>query len=480
MGRISSDRHLRHRRGRSAARVAIAHAFAGSALLGLCGCSPVSSITVEPATLHLTVRTTAPLTAVVRGTWGFELPAEPVSWVSSDPAVAAVGATGIVDARGPGTAIISASAGGLSASCTVFVEALAFTRIEAGYAHSCGITPVGRVFCWGDNGVGQIGNGDEAHLLPTRLPTPVAGDVTYRALSAGWVHNCAITDAGGTQCWGENYQGQLGTVPRYNYHRQPVTVSTTVQLVHVSAGRWHTCALDASGDAYCWGMNSAGQLGLPGNLFVSLPARVPVLKFTALTARGDHTCGLTDDGRAYCWGSNTRGAVGDGSNSLHVHEPTAVAGNLSFRSLAAGAGCTCGVATDGTGWCWGLDGAGQLGDGAATLEHRTPVMVAGRLTFAELHPGLGTMTCGLTPEGDAYCWGRNLHGGLGDGMTEESPAPVPVAGVLRFRSLTVGGVHACGIAVTGLAYCWGSEYSTALGTAEDHADGLPHLVYGQR
>lgn len=468
-------------RGRCPGVTATRCGFPCSALLVLCSCSSVRSIYVEPATLHLTVRMTAQLTAVVRGSWGSELSAEPVSWVSSDTAVVLVGASGIVDARKPGTATVSALAGSLSASAVVTVEPLAFTQLEAGAGYSCGVTSGRRVFCWGNNGVGQIGNGPEGARFPTRLPTPVTGDAMYRLLSVGSAHNCAITDAGRTECWGENYQGQVGRAPRFNYYREPVGVSTPVEFVYVSAGRWHTCALDALADAHCWGMNHKGQLGLPRDRFESLPAMVQGgLKFTVVTARGDHTCGLAADGRAYCWGSNTRGEIGDGSVSTSVYAPTAVAGDLSFRGLSAGAGYTCGVADDGTGWCWGMNGVGQLGDGSPTLERRTPMAVAGGLTFAALYAGLGTMTCGLTGGGIAYCWGRNPNGGLGDGITEESAVPIPVAGALRFRALTVGADHVCGIALTGLAYCWGSEYSTALGTAQDQTDGLPHLIYGQR
>jgi len=85
---------------------------------------------------------------------------------------------------------------------------------------------------------------------------------------------------------------------------------------------------------------------------------------------------------------------------------------------------TCGLTSGGAAYCWGDYQAGQLGDSSNT-QHRTPVAVAGGLTFASLTAGTHH-ACGLASLGDAYCWGLNRFGGLGDGTTTDRPTPVRV------------------------------------------------------
>jgi alpha-tubulin suppressor-like RCC1 family protein len=211
-------------------------------------------------------------------------------------------------------------------------------------------------------------------------------------------------------------------------------------------------------------------------------------RFTATTARsaiaslvagGVHACALTDVGAAYCWGDNTSGGIGDGTMSVTRSAPTAVTGGLTFAQLTAGTNGdnhTCGLTAGGQAYCWGRNDFGQLGDGTTT-NRVTPTAVTGSLAFSRLTAGGGT-TCGLTGEGQAYCWGHNAYGQLGDGTTTYRHAPTAVAGGLTFTALTANQGHTCGLTASGAAYCWGFNEFGALGDGTTTNRDTPVAVTG--
>jgi len=140
-----------------------------------------------------------------------------------------------------------------------------------------------------------------------------------------------------------------------------------------------------------------------------------------------------------------------------------VAGNLTFQTVGAGLAHTCGVTGSGEAYCWGWNSWGVLGDGT-DIGRLTPTRVAGALNWGFVGAG-GSETCGLTIEGAAYCWGYNYPtGSLGQPPSEvhDSPVPVPVTGGLRFLWLEVGGAT-CGRTTLGLVYCWGANPFGQLG-----------------
>ena len=207
-------------------------------------------------------------------------------------------------------------------------------------------------------------------------------------------------------------------------------------LATVSAAYGYSCALDASGQAYCWGIGA--ELGAPTTeTCTTQSSNYPCstrplavsggLTLAALTAAWSHTCALNTSGAAYCWGSNFGGQLGDGTIANRL-VPTPVAGGLTFAALSAGYTHTCGVATSGAGYCWGGESGhiyGQLGDGTTT-QRLVPTGVVGGLSFAAVSTG-SWHTCGVTTSGAAYCWGENLFGELGDGTTTQRLVPTAVA-----------------------------------------------------
>ena len=230
----------------------------------------------------------------------------------------------------------------------------------------------------------------------------------------------------------------------------PATFSLTAldspTFVSESAGFQHTCALAATGDAYCWGAGADGPVLITGGL-----------QYTQIAAGGPDTCGLTAEGTAYCWGA----PLGDGT--FDVPSPVPVSGDVQFASISASGGDAhhCALTPDGVAYCWGNNSWGELGDGT-TVAQPSPVPVAGDLRFVALGTGNNT-SCGLTGDGATYCWGSGLDGALGTGNIEQALSPVPVAGGLRFVSLAFNALTTCGMTSAGAAYCWGFNDAGELG-----------------
>ena len=146
---------------------------------------------------------------------------------------------------------------------------------------------------------------------------------------------------------------------------------------------------------------------------------------------------------------------------------------LDFASVGVGAIRTCGLAATGDAYCWGFNDFGQLGNGSTTGS-LTPVLVSGGIRFSSISTKFGH-TCGVTSVGDVYCWGENFRGQLGDGTTINRHTPVLVSGGLSFASVNAGGALTCGVTSDGDAYCWGENSSGQLGngTTTDRHTPVP-------
>ena len=300
--------------------------------------------------------------------------------------------------------------------------------------------------------------------------------LSFAAVSAGADHSCGVTPAGAAYCWGLNSSGQLGdgTATRST---SPVLVAGGVSFAAVRAGAVHSCGVTAAGVAYCWGDNSTGLLGDGTTTSSTSPVLVAGgVSFAAVSAGVYHSCGVTVGGAAYCWGDNTFGELGDGTTT-NRSSPVLVAGGVSFAAVSPGYIHSCGVTAAGAAYCWGYDGQGQLGDGTSTSS-TSPVLVAGGLNFAAVSAG-GGESCGVTAGGVAYCWGDNVAGELGDGTTINKSSPVLVAGGVSFAAVSPGYIHSCGVTAAGAAYCWGHNYLWGeLGDGTTTSKSSPVLVAG--
>ena len=259
---------------------------------------------------------------------------------------------------------------------------LIFASLGLGALHTCGLTAQGAAYCWGSNGRGQLGDGTTTDRA---APVAVTGGHSFAAITAGGFtlgHTCAVTSVGQVYCWGNNSSGQLGIgTADQAAHPVPAPVTGGVVFASLSAGLGsHTCGLTSAGGAYCWGGNPWGALGDGTDVSKSSPVAVTGgIVFAKLAPGGfvGHTCGVTGAGKAYCWGDNEVGAVGNGT-LVDALAPAAIAGQLVFSSLDSGYRHTCGRTTAGVLYCWGANGAGQLGVNSVATQ-MAPARVVGQL-----------------------------------------------------------------------------------------------------
>ncbi len=243
---------------------------------------------------------------------------------------------------------------------------------------TCGIRAGGELYCWGLNGMGQLGDGTmTTRFTPTRVGA--AGD--WSQVSTGAFHTCGVRSGGALYCWGDNTHGQLGT-GSLTGSTTPVRVGTAADWTVVSAGYTaHTCGIRSGGALYCWGDNTDGQLGDNTTIERTVPKQVGTATdwtivstggaglydfgFTQITA---FTCGTRAGGELFCWGDNSRGELGDGTMTNRF-TPTRVGSAGDWRDISVGAFHACGIRSDRSLYCWGSN---ALGDGHTT-NSATPV-----------------------------------------------------------------------------------------------------------
>ena len=435
---------------------------------------PVAYVTFPYPTHTLLLEGTIQLTATPRDSTGGALLGRPITWTSSDSSVATV-AAGFVVARAEGSATIAATSEGHTTQTALIVDAVTFIALAAGATeHTCGLGSDGRAFCWGSDLLGELGNGPDDALFNTS-PVAVAGGLTFRSIAGGGRFTCGITEANTGVCWGSGARGRLGNGSLDN-SPAPGAVAGGLDFSRVSTGFAHGCGGLDGGTVFCWGSGPA--LGSDGGKYGLTPAPVEgEFAQRHLDAGDDFTCALDAGGAAWCWGINISGQLGRG-DSVPSIAPVAVDGNLTFTRLAAGSRHACGLTAGGATWCWGENSAGQLGIGSLAAAP-TPQPVTGAPSFVALEAG-ADYTCGLTGTGAAWCWGGNAAGQLGDGTTERHDTPTLVGWGLRFTALSLGTKHACGIALDGVAYCWGTNYYGQLGDGTTANRLSPVRVLGQR
>lgn len=199
---------------------------------------------------------------------------------------------------------------------------IGFVDVALGGKHACALTVEGGVLCTGKNDRGQLGVSYDEWEEPSYF-VRVGTFPNARALTAGYQHTCLAVEDGSVLCWGSNNKRQLGGGADASLVDKPVLVPGITDVVDLSAGSSHTCALLRSGEIWCWGANDYGQAGVRGSANVAQPTKVEGLAGVAVkvVTGTDSSCALLESGEAQCWGYNSFGQLGDGTKN---HQPSPV------------------------------------------------------------------------------------------------------------------------------------------------------------
>jgi alpha-tubulin suppressor-like RCC1 family protein len=361
--------------------------------------------------------------------------------------------------------------------------AAAFTAISAGADNMLGLTASGEVSSWGNDLWGQLGNGTMETSL---FPAPVegfGGGIT--AISGGQLHGCALDASGTVWGWGDNRMGQLGNG---NTTGSLVPVAATGlpgPATAIACGGDHSCAI-VGGQLYCWGDGSTGELGngqLSGSSLPVLVVNLSTATVAGVATAQAITCAWTAAGAAYCWGTDIDGLLGDNSMNQET-VPTAVSGLTAGTTQMAiarvinnssGEGHVCAVVA-GALFCWGSNQYGELGNGQSggVDQAETPGLVIG-LDGGVTGVAVGANhSCALTNAGAVLCWGRGDFGSVGNASNASTSAPVPVidGGAL---AITAGDLFSCATAGAQLL-CWGYGDDGELGNGGLVNSNVPLVV----
>ena len=274
----------------------------------------------------------------------------------------------------------------------------------------------------------------------------------WASLAAGYGHTCGVKNDDTLWCWGNNGSGQLGTgAVSEDGEALPVQVGSDRDWAQVDAGDVFTCAIKTDATLWCFGGGSSGQLGLGPVTSQLTPAQVSVgatWKTVALGAA--HACGVRTDGTLWCWGANSFYQVGDGSDAPR-DVPVKIGSATTWSTVDAGRTHSCATRSAGTGgWCWGSNGSSELGNATAD-PGQTPTALT-ETGWTRLLPG-NQYSCGLRTDGSLWCWGIPYSGQTGgNGSFGTKAAVTPPS---TWSSATTGGEHGCGIRLTGALWCWG-------------------------
>lgn len=319
--------------------------------------------------------------------------------------------------------------------------------ISLGWNHTCALDTTGLVYCWGNNSNGQLGDYSTSdRLKPVAVYTSgVLSGKTIQAIAAGTQpvgngHTCALDTDGKVYCWGYNANGQLGNSST-TQRTYPVAVTTSGVLSGkvikaISAGDSNSHALSTDGLAYAWGYNVNGELGNNSTTRSLAPVATRIISsVTAISNTLAHSCALNSSGVVYCWGDNISGKIGDGTTTDRLIPVTvSTAGTpmvgKTIQAISAGGTHSCAVDTAGLVYCWGSNSdEGQLGNNS-TSRSLVPVAVdtSGLLVgkaIQAISAGYNH-TCAIDTNNSAYCWGNNYIGQIGDNSTTDRLVPVYV------------------------------------------------------
>ena len=350
-----------------------------------------------------------------------------------------------------------------------------FAQISTSRGYTIGIDTEGNTWAWGDNQYGQLGNGTTSSSSSSSstitAPQKTAQGHKFVQISAGDFHVQAIDDKKQLWTWGgNNYTGHLG-VGDTNDRNTPtlVKIQGVLGFKQTVAGFANGAAIDDQNQAWTWGSNSYGQLG-NGNDTTVYNSTTPTQvvgghKFTQIAIGSSHMAAIDTDGNIWTWGQNWNGQLGDGTGGPNAQSsiPVKVKSDRKFKQIAAGGDNTIALDTTGKIWAWGANYSYSLGDGTSTQRNTpTQAKLPNDHTFTQISIGSQSSKA-LDDQNQAWAWGDNRYGQVGDGTAATTNNPIQVKGGHKFSKISAYFSQTIAIDTTGQAWGWGSNSSGQLG-----------------
>ena len=366
---------------------------------------------------------------------------------------------------------------------TLIVGGYSFCEITAGFYASAGVQTSNQLgFSWGYDLFGGGGRGTPGTDVSS--PAAITGGYSYSKITVGLaiVNMGAITTGGTAYSWGINNSGQLGDNTITN-KCSPVAVCCAFCYCDIAVGSANMVALDYLGAAWGWGLRTFGRLGVPVTPTSTLtPVAATAAadgntSYSRITAGNGYTLAISAAGTGYGWGLNSSGQLGD-NTTVSKTSPVLVCGGLIFCRIAAGTNHTVALTTGGTAYAWGNNGNGYLGLNDL-VNRATPTSVCTTLQFCEIAAG-NSNTVAISYDGKVYTWGTNRYGQLGNGLFSQASTPCNITTIVA--SYIGVGLNASGaISTGGTAFSWGLGTDGAIGNNTSTSPGaydVPTQVCG--
>jgi len=368
-----------------------------------------------------------------------------------------------------------------------------FCEIVVGLFSMASIDTDNQIWCWGQNDNGELGNNTIGEEEYQSTPVAVCGNHTFCKVTAGVYYYIALDNNGQAWGWGQGSYGKLGNnkTGEYDGESTPVAVCGNHTFCQVDAGQNHTLALDVNGQAWAWGEGYHGQLG--DNSFPEHTERTPVAvcgnhTFCEIGTSKDASYGIDLTGQIWSWGEGQYGGLGNNTSHEGSARSTPVAvcigefserKNLCYTEITSGYkeeeepvyNCSIVLDSEGQAWGWGYNEYGQLGPGNPEEPICYPTAIPGNHTFCKIRTGF-FHTIAIDNHGQAWGWGSNFYGELGNNVIEERvTSPIAVCGNHTFCDISVGLQYTMAVDTNAQAWGWGwNAYGTlGDGTTINHS-----------
>ena len=359
-----------------------------------------------------------------------------------------------------------------------------WTQVNVGDSFSVGIDNSGRLYSWGRNNTGQLGNGTTINTMPTKSsptqiattassftfintssPVQVSTGTSWNSVVAGGTHTVAIKSDGTLWAWGLNTFGQVGTISTLNQY-VPKQIDILNSFTNLAAGSDFSVALKDDKTLWRWGFNTSTDISSPHR---SNPLQLGSDSWNVISAAGNTAVAINSDGKLYGWGKITT----DDNFFFNLPvDPITWAVNKSYTNVNAGDSFIHAIDSSNELWGYGLNNIGQLGD-STTVTRSSPVQIGSVYNWSIIGGGIGA-----TPmhAGALYLTGLNSSGqlGLGDVAFRSSPVQLPATnqplfnfpvriGISRWSQISAGYSHSMAIRDDNTLWGWGLNASGQVG-----------------